>query len=338
MSSSSSSKMVNKQELKRKLPERSGNYFVEDYDYDNDDDYGIETIDSDSNSSESVSSCASDGSSASFKLKKNKIKHGHKILITEEKMADAMSDLHMEDVSEPYSPKKHSFIECKIEPDSNRYIVEEDEADGDETSNDFMLSAELKRSLRDNKDKIREILLNNCCSDTNSILEHVITPIPPTVNNLQLIPWEPKPILVKQQEQEEISCIVNDESSSDSEKTSPAQSPNSTITETTSSCSNEGLNYYRVEEPSDLVKKERNKLKRSHSQACKLPIQEVFNTAEPFSMPGARDSVSSCYYVDEANDEDTLKANLVNLDASSSSKCNICEVFDAKNEEETMEF
>jgi hypothetical protein len=52
----------------------------------------------------------------------------------------------------------------------------------------------------------------------------------------------------------------------------------------------------------------------------------------------AHGSVSSCYYVDEGNDEDALKANFVNLDASSSNKCNICEVFDTKNEDETMEF
>lgn len=114
----------------------------------------------DSNSNSSSSSYESNVSSASSSsigsCKLNKIKHGHKILITEEKMTDALRDLQLElnsmtddaAMSEMKSQTNANANNRTFVGNNEDYDFEESE-DNDMSPSSIRLSEELKSKLKE---------------------------------------------------------------------------------------------------------------------------------------------------------------------------------------------
>jgi hypothetical protein len=138
----------------------------DDSDFNNDDDnnnakeFDIQNQ-HDSNSNSSSSSYESNVSSASSSsigsCKLNKIKHGHKILITEEKMTDALRDLQLElnsmtddaAMSEMKSQTNANANNRTFVGNNEDYDFEESEDNDDMSPSSIRLSEELKSKLKE---------------------------------------------------------------------------------------------------------------------------------------------------------------------------------------------
>jgi hypothetical protein len=285
-----------------------------DIDEDLDEDEEIEELAlDDNNSNKSDSSSTSSNNSTStlstssvvpvLKIKKSKIKHGHKVLILEDNnMSEALNHLQIE-VDNDEENKSHVNHKLPLLHSSNS--IEDEENDEDqENESAFIISDQLKKTLKTYQN-YDEYLLSKVSNEQN--------------NNLQLILWRPPPTFQVDDENDPTA-----EELFSSAKSIPSTSKTIPSKNTTNDSMNE-LNYYTVEEPIDQTKSQKCHLKRSYSQVSKISIEElkhlnnISNTSQSISanhhhfLNGAPNHQVQFYLVDEMDDQ---KMN--NIDQSKS--------------------
>lgn len=284
--------------------------------------------DEDSNSS-STSYC----SETSTILRKNKIKHGQKLLITEEKMADALNHLQIEmDCSARSEPIDQFIDNSNVNNDNNNYndvcydnvFDDEDSDDSDierNSSNEqdsIYFTEELKKRLKEFEmyDRLK----------LETLVKH---------NNMELIPYTGSKVIIE--EVSELDRTITDSppmtaSSSSSSSIDTSLNSNLFTSETNQSVFGQKsdklnpLNYYRVEEPVDYKLKE-NKLKRTYSELSRISIEELKNDPASANVQ----SKPQFYLVDEDNNESADNFYLKNkpvFASSQRSNLNIREIYD----------
>ena len=237
-------------------------------------------------------------------------RRAHKILVTEEKMADAFRELQLEmNMSTSAQPTSNLYTMSRasshqiMSRDVNmmnmakvkssiydrKFELSSDDADSDdENQAAIVLSSELKESFkRIDEERFREIKNLLKSSSTNND------------NNMQLIPYS-VPILPpdttvdfschcsSSQQQPNNTSYSNSSSSSSLSSTSSSSSSstgqmmsddqqlNSAINSSSPFVDPASMCPYRVEEPTDKQPPlARNKLKRNFSQLSKIPIEEL---------------------------------------------------------------
>lgn len=275
------------------------------------DDNNSNRSDSSSTSSNNSISTSSTSSSAApiIKIKKSKKKHGHKIMILEDSnMSDALNHLQIEvdDDDENDSLKSHVLInnhhKLSLPPSSNSIEDEDDdEYQENDPSSNFIMSDQLKQTLKNYKN-YDEYVLSKVSNEQN--------------NNLQLILWQPPPVIP-----------LDDENDPTSESlftsTKPIIPSTTKVIPSNITDDSNQLNYYTVEEPIEYTKSQKSHLKRSFSQVSKISIEElkhlnnISNTSQQVNasnhhfMNVPSNHQVQFYLVDEMDDQ-----KLHNLDQS----------------------
>lgn len=225
----------------------------------------------DENSNSSTSSSVVSTSSGSVSLKP--IKHGHKILVTEEKMSNALKDLQIEvgkDTGMMQTSDKKNIIFDIYSSDEE----EENENEEMKKQSGFLISDELKNTLRDYNSSENYFLKQ---------MKHEKS-VNFNLNKMQLIPWSPG--------------ISNFEEESDSFSSSSSSSSESSL-----SPNDKNSTFYKVEEPSEINSKEKNKLKRKFSQLNKICIEEVTDSETPMGLD------TNFYLVEQEDDQKNFNAS-----------------------------
>lgn len=300
--SSATAAYVNKSGLKRK---RLHNYNQVCENLSDGEEAIVESLHDCSSNSSSSSSVSTSSSTGSFTFKLNKVQNGHKLLITEETMSNALKDLCME--SEMCSNENAKSL---IPFES---INDHDDGDEpDECPCVIQLSDELKSKLKE---------YNN--TNLFSNLAH-------NQNNMQLVIWSPR-VELRSNLDNDADC----ESGSDIDlSSSDASLPSSSSTDslknkasTTSKTTTEQSTAYKIEEPLDSHAK--NKLKRKYSQLNKISIEELatskhdrdkpsFYLVDQFeSATGSGDDSQNLIYLNQTKTSSNVKiTEIVNHDAS----------------------
>lgn len=237
----------------------------------------------DSNSNSSTSSSIISISSGKIALKPTKIKHGHKIIVTEEKMSDALRDLQIEMDSMPIQSNSNQEQNIFFDICSNSSSGSSDEEEENKNSSGIYLSEELKNKLREYDQQTYFL---------NSSIKHEKS-VDFDLNKMQVIPWTPKPSIPLSDLEEENSG----NSSSSSSETS------------LNSISGDNITTYKVQEPSEANNRPaKNKLKRKFSQLNKITIEEI-DTKLNSTKTDSSEIKSSFYLVDETDQDQDLRKN-----------------------------
>jgi hypothetical protein len=236
----------------------------DDDDADSNYDSNLADAASDSGSNHSVVSTSSSGNS--FVIKANKIKHGHKILVTEEKMTEALKDLQIEIDNIESEPPVSAEKLVPEPPNQDLTFDEDDEETGekiDKQQNGIYISDELKK-------KLNELKYRNMMMATSDVLKsgaNGLNPFFESPNNMQLVVWAPPA---------PFPCARSDPDDDESgdEVNTSINSNCSTLPDMSDVCDSTS-NFYKVEEPSDSSASKKNRLKRKFSQLNKIQIEEM---------------------------------------------------------------
>jgi hypothetical protein len=266
-----------------------------------------DNIQNDDSNSISSTDSSSVSSSSSAGIKAHKIKHGHKILITEEKINEAMHDLQLE--IDRIDSADNAL--CQDPLDDNSEKEDTDQAD----TKMFLVSSELKSKL---KEFYKQEMLKY--SGLKKVNNHS--------NNLQVVLWSPPNPLSS------LSTLSNSSfiSSSSSEDDSNSSSSNKTFT-------NNHQSAYKVEEPpcEDRSVSKKKTLKRKFSQLNKITIEEI-------CVNGVRQSQKSSqpifYLVDEDESEEPEAEHSQILNQQQEKKSDNVKIVECPDsfDEESMDF
>ena len=311
--------------------------------------------DSSSNSNSSALSGSSNSTnSSSYGLRANKIKHGHKILVTEDKMSEALRDLQIEidqiqDTNFAAKPK----TEPQVKVDFDLELEEDLEGEKEKEANGaILISNELKAKLREYS--YEDFLLKTQMKKSQQVDSDM--------NKLQVVLYSPiigKPPLSQPDESDKDESVTfHIEDSEDiakitsapltyrnnmmhsSELTNHSNSSCSSYSgsgssgeESMSASSTFPAQTYKVEEPPSEFNVNR-KLKRKFSQLNKILIEEMSSNNQQVSSS----NLPNFYLVDDEDSEkleqpkQTLSSESVN---KLTSGLNIEEI--SSNESEEME-
>jgi hypothetical protein len=260
-----------KPKLKRKHASRANL----DYDSTDEMDNDEESSNSSSSSSNSTEGSCISSSSSTFSIKKTH--NGHKVLITEQKMSDALNHLQIDQnkaksqIPIEQQDSQIEELEETTSAKSNRTIIDNlDDSDefSDETveNGNIVVSNELKQKLREFK--LEDFLMTNL----NKIQQP--NEIDSKAKSMQLMVWLPKNTFSKTDENSSKSSILSDSSSDSFTSTSVPNDENQTSSSAVK---------YKVEEPSDANSTKKSQLKRSFSQVNRISIEELKpNHINPF--------------------------------------------------------
>jgi hypothetical protein len=248
-------------------------------DSDNDDDNAdVESSHSNlANAASDSGSNHSTGSSSanSFVMKKCKIRHGHKMLITEEsKMSEALKDLQIEidniESEPPAVLSSSSNASRAVEPAFKHHDVAFDNEDADDendtTTSGILISNELKK-------KLSEFKYKNILMATSDDLRgrSAFNPYFDTSNNMQLVVWAPPAPLPCPDD----AAAESEEQTTEDEVNTSINSNSSTLPDMSEMTSSSVASLYKVEEPTDSATSKKNRLKRKFSQLNKIQIEEM---------------------------------------------------------------
>ena len=231
------------------------------------------------------SSRSSTSSDSSLVLKATKIKHGQKMLITEDKMSEALKDLQIEIEHLKYEEVKS----VDMLPKSSNQGVDHDQEDTDDElagENGIIISNELKA-------KLNEYQYQNMLIAAGRLKEDKLIKF--DKNKMQLMIWSPPPPLSSL-----ASNVLSEES--DDESTTSTYSTFLPIDVNGELVSNP---FYKVEEPSDSIQSKKNRLKRKYSQVNKINIEEMINNSMPVI-----ENKTTFYLVDEENESSEVECRL----------------------------
>jgi hypothetical protein len=271
-------------------------------------DSNLADVMTDSGSNHSAVSVSS-SSSGSFLMKPCKIKHGHKILVTEEKINEALKDLQIEidniesDQKEPttmststalstIASKQRSF-DFNYQDDENEFDDEQQQQAG------ILISDELKKKLHEFR--YQNMLMASSGSLNNS---RGCPSLDIDARQMQLVLWSPQPAVPCFEPSEDEIEAQDELNSSFNSNTSTlpdmAEAVGGSLGRVASSLSL--ANSYKVEEPCDLNKK--NRLKRKFSQLNKIQIEEMMlNSNQAVNNNSAQATPSATFYLVDDNDD-----------------------------------